>query len=197
MDVRKIVAVVEDAEVARTALNWALHNLVRHGDLITLLHVFPYSRSRSRNKLRIRRLKGFQLALSFKDICTNFPNAKIEIVVREGDEDGGTIAAIVREIRASTLVVGLHNRSFLYRLPTAHNNIASNFNCKVVAIKQQTPPPFTPRNINISSPNILDFSRIEIAAGLSFLDILPPKKPYRLCPDPSAIIWRSRKRRNS
>ncbi|KAF7136027.1 hypothetical protein RHSIM_Rhsim08G0138400 [Rhododendron simsii] len=123
MDVRKIVAVVEDAEVARTALNWALHNLVRHGDLITLLHVFPYSRTRSKNKLRIRRLKGFQLALSFKDICTNFPNAKIEIVVREGDEDGGTIAAIVREIGASTLVVGLHNRSFLYRIDQAESSM--------------------------------------------------------------------------
>ncbi|KAI8537972.1 hypothetical protein RHMOL_Rhmol09G0064700 [Rhododendron molle] len=79
MDVKKIVAIVEDAEVARIALNWALHNLVRHGDLITLLHVFPYSRSRSRNKLRIRRLKGFQLALSFKDICTNFPNVALTV----------------------------------------------------------------------------------------------------------------------
>lgn len=200
MDVRKIVAIVEDVEVARTALNWALHHLVRLGDLVTLLHVFPYSKSRSRNKLRLRRLKAFQLALSFKEICSDFPNAKIEIVVREGDQEGGTIAAVVREIGASTLVVGIHNRSFLYKLPMAHSNIASNFNCKVVAIKQPTPP-LTTRNTNISSPNIMDVSQIDIAAGLSIRDILPPKIPYRICPDPYSIIWRSRKtrrrRRNS
>ncbi|KAI8537970.1 hypothetical protein RHMOL_Rhmol09G0064700 [Rhododendron molle] len=150
MDVKKIVAIVEDAEVARIALNWALHNLVRHGDLITLLHVFPYSRSRSRNKLRIRRLKGFQLALSFKDICTNFPNIN-HIIHKQGQYK---------------VVTKFQQKSIERRLPMAHNNIASNFNCKVVAIKQPTPPPFTPRNTNISSPNILDFSQIEIAAGL-------------------------------
>ena len=70
---RKIVVVVEDVEAARTAFEWALHNLLRYGDLITLLHVFP-KRSRSKKKLRLSRLKGFQLALSFKDICSDFPN---------------------------------------------------------------------------------------------------------------------------
>lgn len=74
MDVRKIVVVVEDVEAARTALQWALHNLIRYGDLITLLHVFPTTRSKSKKKTRLLRLKGFQLALSFKDICNGFPN---------------------------------------------------------------------------------------------------------------------------
>lgn len=74
MDVRKIVVIVEDVEVSRTALQWALHNLLRYGDLVTLLHVFPNFRSRSTKKLRHLRLKGFQLALSFQDLCNNFPN---------------------------------------------------------------------------------------------------------------------------
>lgn len=74
MDVRKIVIIVEDVEISRTALQWALHNLLRYGDLLTLLHVFPNLRSRSSNKRRHLRLKGFQLALSFQDLCSNFPN---------------------------------------------------------------------------------------------------------------------------
>lgn len=77
MDVRKIVVVVEEVEAARTALLWALNNLLRYGDLITLLHVFPSpkSKSRTKKKSRLLRLKGFQLALSFKEMCTkNFFN---------------------------------------------------------------------------------------------------------------------------
>lgn len=35
--------------------------------------------------------------------------------MREGDEDGRTIAEVVKEIGASTLLVGLHQNSFLYR----------------------------------------------------------------------------------
>lgn len=40
---------------------------------------------------------------------------KTEIVVTQGDQDGGKIGAMVREIGASTLVAGLHEQSFLYR----------------------------------------------------------------------------------
>jgi len=73
MEERKIVVVVEEAEAARTALKWALHNILRYGDVLTLLHVFPYfsPKSRSKKKLRLLRLKGYQLALSFQDICTS------------------------------------------------------------------------------------------------------------------------------
>lgn len=35
--------------------------------------------------------------------------------MREGDEDGTTIAEVVKETGASTLLVGLHQQSFLYR----------------------------------------------------------------------------------
>lgn len=74
MDVRKIVVVVEDVEIARTALQWTLQNLLRYGDIITLLHIFSITRSKSKKKLRLLRLQGFQLALSFQDICNNFFN---------------------------------------------------------------------------------------------------------------------------
>ncbi|KAM3703296.1 hypothetical protein ACB098_04G084200 [Castanea mollissima] len=145
VDVRKIVVVVEEVEAAKTALQWALHNLIRYEDIITLLHVYPSARSKSKKKARLLRLNGFQLALSFKDICNNFPNTKVEIIVTEEDQDqvGAKIAAMVREIGASSLVVGLHDHSFLYNVP----------------------------------------------------DIPPPKIPYRICPSPTAIIWRSRKSR--
>ncbi|RVW17167.1 hypothetical protein CK203_075934 [Vitis vinifera] len=182
MDMRKIVVVVEDVEAARTAFEWALHNLLRYGDLITLLHVFP-KRSRSKKKLRLSRLKGFQLALSFKDICSDFPNTKIEIVVTEGDQEGDRLVAVVREIGASALVVGLHDQSFLYKLAMAHNNIASSFNCRVLAVKSNA------SSLPDSSTN-MDFSQIDLA-GLHVPDPPPPKIRYRICPSPSAIIWRS------
>ncbi|XP_015883065.2 uncharacterized protein LOC107418888 [Ziziphus jujuba] len=197
MDERKIVVVVEDVEAARTALQWALHNLVRYGDLITLLHVFPTTRSKSKKKTRLLRLKGFQLALSFKDICNGFPNTKVEIIVTEGDEEGKKISSMVKEIGASALVVGLHDHSFLYKLAMAHNNISNSFNCRVLAVKQ---PPSSPSGTRTHAVSVLDgstnmdFSQIEIA-GLHLPDLPPPKIPYRICPSPSAIIWRSRKSR--
>ncbi|GAA0166836.1 hypothetical protein Leryth_001315 [Lithospermum erythrorhizon] len=190
MDVRKIVVVVEDVEVARTALKWALHNILRYGDLITLLHVVPKSLSKSKKKMRLLRLKGFQLALSFQNLCKNYPNTRTEIVVTEGDQEGGRIASLVREIGASTLIVGLHDQSFLYKLAMAHNN-AAILNCKILAIRQ---PNSLTRTIPVpySSTN-MDFSQIEIDA-LSVPETPPPKIPYQLCPDPSAIMWRSRRR---
>ncbi|XP_022137469.1 uncharacterized protein LOC111008906 [Momordica charantia] len=201
MDVRKIAVMVEDVEAARTALKWALNNLMRYGDLIILLHVFPSTRSKSGAKARHLRLKGYQLALSFKDLCTAFPNTKVEIVVTEGDKDGRKIAAMLREIGASALVVGLHDHSFLYKMAMAQDDIARNFNCKVLAIKQATTSieeSHKSKNVQViaamdSSTN-MDFSQIEIAK-LQAPEILPQKIPYRICPNPSAIIWRSKKSR--
>ncbi|XP_007036415.2 PREDICTED: uncharacterized protein LOC18604045 isoform X2 [Theobroma cacao] len=195
MDVRKIVVVVEDEDVARTALQWALHNLLRYGDLLTLLHVFSPTTSRSKKKARRLRLQGYQLALSFKETCnSNFFNTNIEIIVTEGDQEGRKILAIVREIGASVLVVGLHDQSFLYKLAMAHDSIASSFNCRVLAIKQpELVPPRTKTRAMLSgldSSTNMDFSQIEIS-GLQVPDIPTPKIPYRICPSPSAIIWRS------
>ncbi|XP_022774572.1 uncharacterized protein LOC111316734 isoform X3 [Durio zibethinus] len=127
MDVRKVVVVVEDLDVARAALQWTLHNLLRYGDLLTLLLVFSPPKSRSKKKARLLRLQGYQLALSFKEICnSNFFNVSqlnflstqtnIEMIVTEGDQEGGKIVAMVREIGASVLVVGLHDHSFLYKV---------------------------------------------------------------------------------
>lgn len=52
---------------------------------------------------------------------------KTEIVVTEGDQDGRKIAEMVRQIGASTLVVGLHDHSFIYRylLPPTGINIGN------------------------------------------------------------------------
>ncbi|XP_047963110.1 uncharacterized protein LOC125207697 [Salvia hispanica] len=187
----KIVVVVEEAEAAITALKWALHNILRCGDVVTLLHVYPTQRSKSKRKLRRLRLKGFQLALSFRDICNAFPNTKTEIVVTEGDEEGRRIAAVVREIGASTLVVGLHDRSFLYRYLTLQNNSIRHLNCKVLAIKEPTTSP-TSTTISIEgSSTTMDLSQIEISV-LSIPEIRPQKIPYQICPDPNAIIWRSK-----
>ncbi|KAK4426877.1 hypothetical protein Salat_1456500 [Sesamum alatum] len=186
----KIVIVVEDVEIARTALQWALHNILRYGDVVILLHVYPAAaRSRNKKKLRRLRLKGFHLALSFKDICNAFPNTKTEIIVTEGDHDGRRVAAVVREIGASTLVLGLHDRSFLYRLITPQNNITRNLNCKVLAVKDSTC--LTSRTISIQGcPNKMGFSQIDIST-LSVPEVPIRKIPYQICPDPTAIIWRS------
>ncbi|XP_047332835.1 uncharacterized protein LOC124936383 [Impatiens glandulifera] len=187
-EIRTIVVVVEDVEAAKTALRWSLNNIVRHGDLITLLHVFPSSSSRSKKTKKKLRLRGFQLALSFKDICDHFPNTKIEIVVMEADrQEGDTIASVVRETGASTLVAGLHDQSFLYKLALGRNNIVKTLNCKIIAMKQ----PAVASDVS-SVPN-MDLSEIEF--GLSIPEIPQPKIPYRICPDPSAIICISRLRK--
>ncbi|KAG9450073.1 hypothetical protein H6P81_010038 [Aristolochia fimbriata] len=134
MESRKIIALVEDVDAARSALKWAVQNLLRFGDVITLLHVYPSSRSKNRQKQRNRRLNGFQLALSFKDLCQGVPEAKVEIVVTEGDQ-GATVMSLVEKLRASTLVVGLHDRSFIYRTAMV-NTCVNNLNCRVLAVKQ-------------------------------------------------------------
>ncbi|CAI9768147.1 unnamed protein product [Fraxinus pennsylvanica] len=67
MDARKIVVVVEGVDAARTALQWALHNILRFGDLITLLHIYTTATSKSKKKLKLLLLKGFQMALSFRE----------------------------------------------------------------------------------------------------------------------------------
>ncbi|KVH98448.1 Rossmann-like alpha/beta/alpha sandwich fold [Cynara cardunculus var. scolymus] len=192
MEVRRIVVVVEEVEVARTALEWALHNVLRYGDLVTLLHVFPATnnsggKSRNRKKLRLLRLKGFQLALSFKDICIHsFPNTKIEIVVTEGDEEGGRITDLVRQIGASTLVVGLHDQSFLYRLAMGQKNIGNNFNCKVLAIKQPTSPLTTSRPTpsvsDGSTSSSMDFSQIDISTLRSISNYMEIKEKKKRMP---------------
>ncbi|KAJ6765071.1 ADENINE NUCLEOTIDE ALPHA HYDROLASES-LIKE SUPERFAMILY PROTEIN [Salix koriyanagi] len=196
MDVRKIVVVVEDVDEARAALKWALHNLLRYGDLITLLHVFSpaVNSSRCKNKTRLLRLEGYQLALSFKDICNSF-NTNVEIIVTEGDQEGGKIATMVREIGASALVAGLHDRSFLYKLAMAHNGIANSLSCRVLAIK---PPAMTPGEVcqdqGQGGTTTRHFSQHGLLADRDWVpEMAPPKVPYKICPDPSAIIWRSRK----
>ncbi|XP_022725028.1 uncharacterized protein LOC111281568 isoform X2 [Durio zibethinus] len=199
MDVRKIVVVVEDVDVARTALQWTLHNLLRYGDLLTLLHVFSPTKSRGKKKARLLRLQGYQLALSFKEICnSNFFNTNIEMIVTEGDQEGRKIVAMVREIGASVLVVGLHDQSFLYKLAIAQDNITNSLNCRVLAIKQPKLPQLRAKTREmvpaLDSSTNMDFSQIEIS-GLQVPDIPTPKIPYRICPSPSAIIWRSRRSR--
>ncbi|KAF5205384.1 Adenine nucleotide alpha hydrolases-like superfamily protein [Thalictrum thalictroides] len=187
METRRIVVVVEEVEVAKTALQWALHNLLRYGDQIILLHVFTSTRSRNNKKQRVLRLKGFQLALSFKDLCDQIPDAKVEIVVREGDQEGRTIASMITEIGASDLVLGLHDQSFLYRMAMSNASIRDSLHCRVLAIKQ-------PTMISPYSAPSLDFTLIEIAR-LSVPPVPPQKIPYQILPSPFSIMWRSKRRR--
>ncbi|ESW27153.1 hypothetical protein PHAVU_003G178300 [Phaseolus vulgaris] len=194
MDVRNIAVVVEDVDAARTALQWALHNIIRYGDIITLLHVYPLTRSKSKKKARLLRLKGFQLALSFQDICSNFSNTKVEIVVTEENREGMKIVATVRELGASMLVVGLHHHSFLYRLSMVEKNIGNYFNCRVLAINEPGASPLSPTiGVEGSSTN-MDFSQIHIS-NLQVPDTPKPKEKYRICLDPTAIICRLRRSR--
>ncbi|KAK1325474.1 hypothetical protein QJS10_CPA01g01354 [Acorus calamus] len=181
MDTKKVVVVVvvEEAETAKIALQWAVQNLLRGGDLITLLHV--HHRSRSNKKLRSLRLKGFQLVLSLKDLCSTIPEAKVEIIVREGDQVS-EIASVVDEIGASMMVVGIHNRSFLYRAP-APNIGMSNFKCRVLAVKQT---PTTKHGFANT-----ELSEIE----LSRLCVPKPRGPFGMFQNSlGEICWRRNRR---
>ncbi|WOL15924.1 hypothetical protein Cni_G24705 [Canna indica] len=134
MESQKVVVVVEEAAAARAALQWAVRNFIRGGDSITLLYVCPSTRSK--RKQRNYRLQGFQLALSFKDLCNGIAEAKVEIIVTEGDK-GALVVSTVTKTGASTLVVGLHDKSFLYKDPIS-NISTRNLNCRILAIKQHS-----------------------------------------------------------
>ncbi|XP_039143614.1 uncharacterized protein LOC120280736 [Dioscorea cayenensis subsp. rotundata] len=180
MENQKVVVVVEEAAAARTALQWAVRNYVRGGDSITLLYVCPAARSRK--KQRNLRLRGFHLALSFKDLCNGIAEAKVEIIVTEG-EQGASVLSLVNQIGASTLVVGLHEHSFLYRvneLILSENNLK----CRVLAIKQHPKA----HDVLINT----EFSQIEIRR-------LHKRKSrncsIRFLPLSLGMIWRRTKRR--
>jgi hypothetical protein len=60
--------------------------------------------------------------------------AKVEIVVREG-EVGETVVATVNQLAATTLVVGLHDKSFLYRSTNPYERMR-RVGCRVLGIRQ-------------------------------------------------------------
>lgn len=131
---------------------------------------------------------------------------KIEIVVTEDDAEGDRMVGLVREIGAFALVLGLHDRSFFYRLAMRHDNITKTLNCKVLAIKQPKRASYSSSSAGLTTTNsnayftqleaslTLEFSQIEVAP-LQVPNITPQKIPYQICPNPSAIIWRSKKTR--
>uniref|UniRef100_A0ACD5VEZ6 Uncharacterized protein n=1 Tax=Avena sativa TaxID=4498 RepID=A0ACD5VEZ6_AVESA len=133
METQRVAVLVEDAPASRAALQWAVRNFIRGGDSIALLHVCPPARSRRRR--RGLRLRGFQLALAFKDLCNGIAEAKVEIVVREG-ELGETVAAAVGQLKATTLVLGVHDKSFIYSAPSPRDGVSS-LGCRVLAIRQR------------------------------------------------------------
>ncbi|KAJ8623014.1 hypothetical protein MRB53_031543 [Persea americana] len=182
----KIIAVVEDVDAARYALRWAVQNLLRNGDLVTLIHVYPSSRSKSKKQRRLR-LKGFQLALSFKELCLGVPEVKVEIIVTEGDL-GTVIISMVKEIGASALILGLHDQSFLYKSATVNTNMNS-LNCRILAVKQPSTDTTT-RTRDASTDVVL--SQIEIVR----LCAPEPKSSFRTCPSSLGMIcFRSRRRK--
>ncbi|CAA7402218.1 unnamed protein product [Spirodela intermedia] len=179
MEEQRVVVLVEEADAAVEALRWAVRNFLRRGDTITLLHVLPASRSRKRQ--RLLRLRGFQLALSFRDLCSRVPEAKVEIVVKEG-EQAVTVAALVSEIRASVLILGLHEHSFLYKFSTAHFSVR-NLDCRILAVKNH--PTDCDGFVGV------EFSQVEIAR----LCMRPQKIPYRILP--VCFRRKSRKKRRA
>ncbi|XP_074572207.1 uncharacterized protein LOC141828647 [Curcuma longa] len=179
MESQKVVVVVEEADVARGALQWAVNNFIRGGDSITLLYVCPSTRSKK--KQRSYRLKGFQLALSFKDLCNGIAEAKVEIIVTEGDK-GALVVSTVADIGASTLVVGLHDKSFLYKNSMV-NTGTRNLNCRILAIRQ-------------SSKSHHGFLNTELSqVETTRLCVSEPKNSFFVLPLSLKVFFRKSKRR--
>ncbi|VAH55702.1 uncharacterized protein LOC119266599 isoform X2 [Triticum dicoccoides] len=183
MERQRVVVVVEDAPASRAALQWAVRNFIRAGDSIALLHVCAPARSKRRR--RRLRLRGFQLALAFRDLCDGVAEAMVEIVVREG-ELAETVAAAVGQLRASTLVVGLHDKSFLYGSPGPYEGVGG-LGCRVLAVRQHA----TARHGAVEA----ELTQVETIR----LHVPPPKIPFPIFALPLGVIWRrsssSKKRR--
>ncbi|EMS47458.1 hypothetical protein TRIUR3_11694 [Triticum urartu] len=194
MERQRVVVVVEDAPASRAALQWAVRNFIRAGDSIALLHVCAPARSKRRR--RRLRLRGFQLALAFRDLCDGVAEgmvevvlalafsdlcdgvaeAMVEIVVREG-ELAATVAAAVGQLRASTLVVGLHDKSFLYGSPGPYEGV-SGLGCRVLAVRQHA----TARHGAVEA----ELTQVETIR----LHVPPPKIPFPIFALPLGVIWR-------
>ncbi|KAH7280999.1 hypothetical protein KP509_36G024600 [Ceratopteris richardii] len=156
---RRIVVVVDDGESARMALGWAMLNVIRSRDIITLLHVHPSSAAGSEGSRRYRRLKGFQLALSFKDLCDMNPHVKVEIVVAEGDE-GPTIVSYTKKLGASALIMGHHKHPVFRRCLGKKDTLdycIKNSNCLVLAVKQHRKVGFNAQGKTVSEVRILKY----------------------------------------
>uniref|UniRef100_A0A0D9UVY7 UspA domain-containing protein n=1 Tax=Leersia perrieri TaxID=77586 RepID=A0A0D9UVY7_9ORYZ len=173
MESQRVVVVVEEVAAARAALQWAVHNFIRAGDCITLLHVCPPARSRRRR--RSLRLGGFQLALAFKELCNGIAEAKVEIVVREG-EVGETVVATVNQLTATTLVVGLHDKSFLYKSTSPYERMR-RLGCRVLGIRQHA----TARDGSFNA----ELTQIETIN----LHVPPPKIPFPMFTLPLGVLW--------
>ncbi|KAJ3694352.1 hypothetical protein LUZ60_009832 [Juncus effusus] len=191
MERQKVVVVVEEVEESKAALRWAVRNYIRCEDCITLLYVCPFARSKK--KKRNLRLRGFQLALSFKELCNGIAEAKVEIVVTEGEE-GESVISTVNKIGATTLVLGLHERSFLYRVPNQGIS-ARNLRCRVLAIKQHP----TVQHGDPMAQNT--FLNIELSQVENIrLCVRPPdqvKIPFPIFTLPLGAIFGKSKRRNN
>ncbi|PKA48966.1 hypothetical protein AXF42_Ash019504 [Apostasia shenzhenica] len=168
MESQKVVVVVEEADAARTALQWAVRNFLRPADSLVLLHVYPSTKSRK--KQRRLRLRGFQLALSFKDICNGIAEAKVEILVMEGDQ-GAEVVSLVNKVNASTLVVGLHDQSFLYKRHISSLG-TQPLNCRILAIKQHSSTRYGLVNAEFSQIEITRLRKLEVKSR--FLIFLCP-----------------------
>eukprot|EP00249_Psilotum_nudum_P012575 c23863_g1_i1 orf=130-609(+) len=92
---------------------------------------------RGRSSRRLIRLKGFQLALSFKELCDLNPEVKVEIIVMEGDQ-GPTIVSSAKRLGASTLIMGYHKPCLFWRIlgrKGVPDYCIENSDCQVLIVK--------------------------------------------------------------
>ncbi|ONK81363.1 uncharacterized protein A4U43_C01F28250 [Asparagus officinalis] len=85
--------------------------------------------------------------------------AKVEILVKEG-EVAATVVGLVSKIGASTLVVGLHAQSFLYKRSSSILSTHS-FNCRILAVKQHSATHDRFINAELSQVQITTFCKGE------------------------------------
>lgn len=157
---RRMVVLVDEVKASRAALGWAMLNVVRRGDVITLLHVHSASAAAASassatalnsnlrvggikgtdRARRLQRLKGYQLALSFKELCdSQNPEARVEILVLEG-EQGPTIVSVTKKLKASAIILGQRKRGFLRRIlgtEDTPNYCMKHCDCLVLAVRQE------------------------------------------------------------
>ncbi|KAI5055773.1 hypothetical protein GOP47_0015969 [Adiantum capillus-veneris] len=95
----------------------------------------------SEGSRRLHRLKGFQLALSFKELCDLNAEVKVEILVVEGDQ-GPTIVSMAKKLGATALILGQHKPGLLRRIlgkkDTQFDYCIKNSDCLVLAVKQRS-----------------------------------------------------------
>ncbi|KAL5202772.1 hypothetical protein ABZP36_013724 [Zizania latifolia] len=153
---RRVVVAVDESEESMHALSWCLSNVVStaaaKAPAVVLVHARPprplgypvidgtgyvLTQEVMDSMDRYMAAAADTVVAKARDICTAFPNLKVETCVEKGDPRE-VICGAAEKAGADMLVMGSHGYGFLQRalLGSVSNHCVQNCKCPVVVVKR-------------------------------------------------------------